>query len=111
MIDTVTRRLSCGRVDGVAAPWSHEDAIVANAPDAVRTGPKSKKRPPTACSPPDAIDATRKKFNGRRVPYLLLLLLLLLLVIITIFILLRLFILLVLVLGLGFSFLLDLVLL
>jgi len=102
LIDTVTRRLSCGRVDGVAAPWSHEDAIVANAPDAVRTGPKSKKRPPTACSPPDAIDATRKKFNGRRVPYLLLLLLL---VIITIFILL------VLVLGLGLGLLLNLVLL
>ena len=34
--------------------------------DAVRDGSKSTKRPPTACSPPDAIDATRKKINRRR---------------------------------------------
>ena len=39
-------------------------------PDAVRDGSKSTKRPPTACSPPDAIDATRKKINRRRGPYL-----------------------------------------
>ena len=35
-------------------------------PDAVRDGSKSTKRPPTASSPPDAIDATRKKINRRR---------------------------------------------
>ena len=40
-----------------------EDAIAA------RSGPESKKRPPAACSPPDAIDATREKINRRRVPY------------------------------------------
>ena len=32
-------------------------------PDAVRDGSKSTKRPPTACSPPDAIDATRTKIS------------------------------------------------
>ena len=37
--------------------------------DAVRNGPKSKIKTPTACSPPDAIDATRKKINRRRVPH------------------------------------------
>ena len=44
------------RVDGVAATLSREDAIAATAvslarrdgPDAVRTAPKSKKRPPTS---------------------------------------------------------------
>jgi hypothetical protein len=55
------RRDACSiawRCRFLTARRSHEDAIAANEPDAVRNGPKSKKRPPTASSAPDAIDAT-----------------------------------------------------
>jgi len=41
------------RIDGVAAAWSHEDAILSlsdtpRSPDVVRIGSNSKKRPPTS---------------------------------------------------------------
>ena len=66
------RRLPCGRVDGVAATRSHQDAIAATAltisptrradgPEAVRNGSNSDQRPPTTSSRKDDARRWRKR--------------------------------------------------
>ena len=61
---------SCPSEGGVGGLFFEFEAIRTESrrdgPDAVRDGSKSTKRPPTACSPPYAIDATRKKINRSR---------------------------------------------